>query len=74
MYLYVYMYIHIYIYIYVYSYTFIYIHNIGFDIDQKQAARGDKNIHIDHAVFNFQTRLNDPEKGTYMCFYIYIYI
>ena len=26
---------------------------IGFDIDQKLAARGDKNIHIDHCAYNF---------------------
>lgn len=27
---------------------------IGFEIDQKLAARGDKNIHIDHCAYNFQ--------------------
>jgi len=35
---------------------------IGFDIDPK-LVRADKNIHIDHAVYQFQLKLNDPERG-----------
>lgn len=35
---------------------------IGFDIDPK-LVRSDKTIHIDQAVYTFQMRLNDPEKG-----------
>ena len=34
---------------------------IGFDIDQKLAARGDKNIHIDHCAYNFTYVLFDEE-------------
>ena len=35
---------------------------IGFDVDPK-LVRADKNINIDQAVYLFQKKLNDPEKG-----------